>query len=211
MTFLIPRPDIRRFPLASRRAAIVLVIAAVGGSACAGGSDVQERRAALERERQELIDQFARAQNQVRRTQAQALGDPSLEPLRDRFYERLRETMVEIDPRAEGWLDRARALGPEIDVLSRPQILEPGEEPVSPEEQRAVVDRFAALEDSLRPVQSRALAEPDVAEAFTAFQDSLHAVMIRINPSAASALDEMRRTSSALDSIDAELRSLPAP
>lgn len=207
---LLPRRDSRRFPLTGRRAAIALV-AAIGAAACDGGSDVADQRVALERQRQQLLNQFASAQNRIRRTQAQALGDPSLVPLRERFYERLRETMIEIDPRAEGWLDRARALGPEIDVLSRPQFIEPGEEPVSLEEQRAVVERFAALEDSLKPVQDRALAEPDVAEAFNAFQDSLHAVMLRINPSAATALEQMRRTSAAVDSIDAELRSLPEP
>ena len=196
--------------MAARRTAIALV-AAMSAFACDGGSDVADQRAALEQQRQQLLNQFAGAQNRVRQTQAQALGDPSLAPLRERFYERLRETMIEIDPRAEGWLDRARALGPEIDVLSRPQLVEPGEEPVSTEEQRALVQRFAALEDSLRPVQNRALAEPDVAEAFNAFQDSLHAVMIRINPSTAAALEQMRRTSAAVDSIDAEIRSLPTP
>ena len=210
MRCLLPRRDSRRFPSTARRAAVVLVIA-LGAAACDGGSDVADERAALERQRRQLLNQFAAAQNRIRQTQAQASGDPSLVPLRERFYERLRETMIEIDPRAEGWLDRARALGPEIDVLSQPQVIEPGEEPVSVEEQRALVEEFAALEDSLRPVQNRALAEPDVAEAFTAFQDSLHAVMIRINPSAATALEEMRRTSAAVDSIDAELRSLSAP
>lgn len=119
--------------------------------------------------------------------------------------------MIEIDPRAEEWLARARELGPEIDVLSQPQILQPGQEPVSLEEKQALVEEFAALEDSIRPVQNRAMADSGVAAAFDALQDSLHALMIEINPDAEAALEQMRRTSAAVDSIDAEIRRLEAP
>lgn len=156
----------------------------------------------------QLMNQFAAAQNQVRRTQAQALEDTSLAPLRERFYGLLRERMIEIDPRSEAWLDSARELGPLIDDLSRPQILQPGEEPVPREERERVVDEFAELERMLQPVQHRALADPDVAGALAAFQDSVHALMVRLNPAADAALDQMRRTSAAVDSIDAELRAL---
>lgn len=209
LRFFVPRRDGRRFPRLPLRAVLALLL--VGVASCAGDREVEDRRAALEQERKQLLDQFAAAQNRVRRTQARALGDPSIAPLQERFYERLRETMVEIEPRAEAWLTRARELGPEIDVLSQPQILEPGEEPVSRDVQRALVDEFAALEDSLRPVQNRALADSGVAAVFDSLQDSVHAKMVEINPAAASALDQMRRTSAAVDSIDAELRRLPAP
>lgn len=208
MRDLVHRADSYRFPCPFARVLLFLLLATLWSAACGGESDVGERRAALEQQRQQLLTQFAAAQNQVRQTQAQALGDSSLIPLRERFYERLHDRMVEIEPRAEDWLARARELGPELDVLSRPQVLEPGQEPVSREEQQAIVDRFAALEDSLRPVQNRAMGNPEVAAAFNAFQDSLHAVMVRINPAAATALDQMRRTSAAVDSIDAEIRRL---
>lgn len=176
--------------------------------ACDGGSGVEGRRAALEQQRQQLLIQFSAAQNQVRRTQAQAVEDPSLIPLRERFYELLHARMIEIEPRSEAWLDRARELGPVIDDLSRPLILEPDEEPAPREERERVVEKFAELEKTLQPVQNRALADPEVAQAFEALQDSVHAVMIRLNPAAEAALDQMRRASNAVDSIDAELRAL---
>lgn len=211
MRSLLPRCDIRRSPRASQCVALALLLLASWSASCGDGSDVRDRRAALEQQRQQLLNQFAAAQNRIRQTQAQALGDSSLIPLRERFYERLREKMIEVDPRAEEWLARARELGPEIEVLSQPQILQPGQEPVSPEEQRAVVEEFAALEDSMRPVQNRAMADSGVAAAFNALQDSLHAVMIEINPDSEAAIEQMRRTSAAVDSIDAEIRRLATP
>lgn len=176
--------------------------------ACDGNADTDARRSALEQQRRQLLNQFAAAQNQVRRTQAQALEDPSIVPLRERFYGLLRERMVEIEPRAEAWLDRAQELGPAIDELSAPQILQPGEEPAPREEREQVVKEFAELEKTLQPLQNRAMVDPDVARAFEALQDSVHALMVRINPDAATALDQMRRTSAAVDSIDAELQAL---
>lgn len=211
MRIFLPRSDTLRSPRASLRVAFALLLLASWSASCGDGSDVRDRRAALEQQRRQLLNQFAGAQNRIRRTQAQALGDSSLVPLRERFYERLREEMIEIDPRAEEWLARARELGPEIDVLSQPQILQPGQEPVSLEEKQALVEEFAALEDSMRPVQNRAMADSGVAAAFDALQDSLHALMIEINPDAEAALEQMRRTSAAVDSIDAEIRRLEAP
>lgn len=176
--------------------------------ACDGNAHTDARRSALEQQRRQLLNQFAAAQNQVRRTQAQALEDPSIVPLRERFYGLLRERMVEIEPRAEAWLDRAQELGPAIDELSAPQILQPGEEPAPREEREQVVKEFAELEKTLQPLQNRAMVDPDVARAFETLQDSVHALMVRINPDAETALDQMRRTSAAVDSIDAELRAL---
>ncbi|HSM08040.1 MAG TPA: hypothetical protein VLA33_03355 [Gemmatimonadota bacterium] len=188
--------------------AALVALPAVIALACGGESGVEARRSALEQQRQQLLIQFSAAQNQVRRTQAQALEDPSLAPLRERFYDLLRERMIEIEPRAEAWLDRALELGPVIDDLSRPLILEPDEEPAPREEREQVVEEFAEIEKALQPVQNRALADPEVAAAFEEMQDSVHAVMIRLNPAAESALDQMRRASNAVDSLDAELRAL---
>lgn len=202
MRSLLPRRRTRRFIPA---AAALFALAPL---ACEGGPDVEARRAALEQQRRQLLDQFATAQNRVRNTQAQALGESSLQPLRERFYGLLRERMIELDPRAEEWLDRAQELGPMLDELSQPQVLRPGEEPISRERTEEVVDEFAALEKTLQPLQARAMADPEVAAAFGELQDSVHAAMIRINPDAAASLDLMRRTSAAVDSIDARLRAL---
>lgn len=188
-------------------AALVALPASIA-LACGGESSVEARRAALEQQRQQLLIQFSAAQNQVRRTQAQAVEDPALAPLRERFYDLLRERMIEIEPRSQAWLDRALELGPVIDDLSRPLILEPDEEPAPREERERVVEEFAELEKALQPVQNRALADPQVAAAFEELQDSAHAVMIRLNPAAESALDQMRRASNAVDSLDAELSAL---
>ena len=176
--------------------------------ACDGATDTEARRSALEQQRRQLLNQFAAAQNQVRHTQAQALEDPSLAPLRERFYGLLRERMIELDPRSEAWLDQARELGPVIDSLSQPRILQPDEQPLPREERDRVVEEFAELERTLQPLQNQALADPEVAEAFEALQDSVHALMVRINPSAEAALGRMRRASAAVDSLDAELRAL---
>lgn len=188
--------------------AALAAMPAVLALGCGGETGGEERRAALEQQRQQLLLQFSAAQNQIRRTQAQAMEDPSLAPLRERFYDLLRERMIEIEPRSEAWLDSALELGPVIDDLSRPLILEPGEEPAPRAERERVVEEFAELEKRLQPVQNRALADPEVAAAFEALQDSVHAVIIRLNPAAEAALDQMRRVSNAVDSIDADLRAL---
>ncbi|MFW6089371.1 MAG: hypothetical protein ACODAB_06435 [Gemmatimonadota bacterium] len=204
MKAVVPRTRVRRFV----RPAALVALPTLVLLACGGDSDIDERRTALEQQRQQLLVQFAAAQNRVRSTQAQAVEDPSLVPLRERFYDRLRERMIEIEPRSEIWLDSARDLGPVIDDLSRPVILEPGEEPAPREERERVVEEFAEMEKMLRPVQDRAMADPDVAAAFEELQDSVHALMIRLNPAAEASLNQMRRTSNAVDSIDAELRTL---
>lgn len=175
--------------------------------ACGVGSDVDARREALEQQRTELLGQFTIAQNRVRQTQTRALEDPSIAPLRERFYGLLREKMIELDPRSEAWLDRARELGTQIDELSAPQILQPDDEPAPREQRVAVVSEFAELERTLQPLQDRALSDPEVAAAFAEMQDSVHALMVRLNPDAEGALDQMRRASAAVDSIDAELRA----
>lgn len=205
LNLLLPRTRNRWFARLVALAAVPVLLPV----ACDGGAGADDaRRTALEQRRRQLLNQFAAAQNQVRRTQAQALEDPSLAPLQENFYGLLRERMIELDPQSEPWLDRARELGPVIDSLSQPRILEPDEEPVPREERDRVVEEFAELERTLQPLQNQALADPEVAEAFEALQDSVHALMIRINPSAEAALDRMRRASAAVESLDAELRAL---
>jgi uncharacterized protein HemX len=181
-----------------------------GLAACgedAEDAEIAARRTALEQQRRQLQDQFAAAQNQVRNTQTRALDDPSIQPLRENFYTLLREKMIEMEPRAETWLDSAQTLGSLIDELSEPLILEQGQEP--PEDNRKeVIREFRQLEQTLRPVQNRAMQDPEVAAAFAAMQDSVHALMIRMNPDAAGAIQRMKRTSAAVDSLEAEIAAL---
>lgn len=167
-----------------------------------------ERRAALEQQRLQLLNQFAAAQNEVRNTQADAMAHPDVRPLREEFYTTLRARMVEIDPEAGALLDRARELGAEIDELSRPVILAPGEEPASTDTRRETLDEFRELEQRLRPLQNRALADSSVAAAMLALQDSVHATMVGLNPDAAGALERMRSAAAAVDSIDARIAAL---
>lgn len=190
------------------RAMILAVALAVQPLACDAGADVEARRRALEQQRMQLMTQFADAQNRVRNTQTQAMEHPSVAALRERFYDLLREEMIEIDPRSEVWLERAKELGARIDDLSGPRIVVPGQELPDTVDRGAVMREFAELERTLQPVQNRALADPEVAAAFEAVQDSVHALMVRINPAAEASLEQMRRTSAAVDSIEAELRRL---
>ena len=174
-------------------AALLPGLAACGGDAKDG--EIAARRTALEQQRRQLQDQFAAAQNEVRNTQTRALDAPSIQPLREDFYTLLREKMIEIEPRAETWLDSAKTLGGRIDELSEPLILEQGQEP--PEDDREdVIRAFGQLEQTLRPVQSLAM------------QDSVHSLMVRMNPDAAGAIERMKRTSAAVDSLDEEIAAL---
>lgn len=204
-------PPTRQFRSSRTAAGLLLATVLMAGlAACGEGADSSEvaaRRTVLEQQRLQLLNQFAAAQNEVRNTQTRALDDPSIESLRERFYSTLREHMILVDPRAEARLDRAKELGARIDELSTPLILEQGQEP--PDDDRAGVMReFADLEKALRPAQNRAMADPQVAAAFQAMQDSVHALMIRMNPDAESAIDRMKRTSEAVDSLDAEIAAL---
>ena len=181
---------------------------ALSVAACDGGDDAAERRAALEQQRLQLLNQFAAAQNEVRNTQSDALEHPEVQPLRDEFYDLLRARMIEIDPGAGPLLDRARELGAEIDELSRPVLLAPGEEPAPTEVRRETLEEFRDLEQRLRPIQNRAMADSSVAAAMLALQDSVHATMVRLNPDAAGALERMRSAAAAVDSIDARIAGL---
>lgn len=185
----------------------------MGLVACEHGEDpeIAARRTSLEQQRSQLVDQFAIAQNQVRATQTRAMDDPSIDSLRERFYDLLRARMIEIEPRAEAWLDRAKVLGARIDELSKPLLLEQGEAPPPDDDRDSVLSEFATLEKTLRPLQNRALQDPEVAAALGEMQDSVHALMVRMNPDAAPALERMKRTSAAVDSINAELAALGEP
>ena len=190
----------------------LLVVAIVAGlAACEGGADDAARaarRTALEQQRDQLRMQFAGAQNAVRNTQARALDDPSIAPLRERFYDRLRARMIEIEPQAGAWLDRAKELGDRIDELSSPVILQQGQEPPPDDDRDSVMTEFAALEKRMRPIQELAMQDSAVADAFSTMRDSVFALMVRMDPDTEAPIERMRRTAAAVDSIEAELAVL---
>lgn len=175
--------------------------------ACAQ-SEGPDRRAQLNQQRLQIMQRFAIAQSGIRNTQAEALGHPDLQPLREQFNEVLRARILAIDPSADSLLERARVVGAQMEAMSQPLILPEGQEP--PDDDRAaVVAEFRALEQAIRPLQQRAMSDPSVMTAFNALQDSLHATMVGKDPSVGPTLIRMEALSAELEEVDAELRSLP--
>ena len=182
----------------------VFLIAVAGLAACdSGNSEADAARLALEQQKQQLFIQYASVQNQIRAAQNQALDEPAITELQDRFYEVLRARMIALDPRAEAWLDRAREVGAEVERLSGPILLAPGEEP-PPAADRAL----ASLEITLRDIQSEALASPEVAAVFSELQDSVAAAIVRIDPNAGAALENMKEIERTIASIDEQIAGL---
>lgn len=187
----------------------VLLVAAAGVVACdSGDNDIEAERLALTQQRQQLVIQYASVQNQIRSAQAQALDEPAIIDLQERFYEVLRERMIALDPRAEAWLDRAREVGAEVDRLSGPIMLQPGEEPPPAEDRAAIGRELASLESTLREVQSQALASPDVAVVFSELQDSVVAAIVRINPELEATLENMKELETMIANLDARIAAL---
>lgn len=187
----------------------ILLIAVAGVAACdTGNGEAAAERLALEQQKQQLIIQYASVQNQIRSAQSQALDDPAIVELQERFYEVLRARMIELDPRAEALLDRAREVGAEVDRLSGPIVLKPGEEPPAATDRAAIGRELASLETTLREVQSEALASPDVAAVFSQLQDSVAAAIVRIDPRTAPALENMKELEGSIAAIDAEIAAL---
>ena len=187
----------------------VLLVAAVGVAACdTGDSEKEAERLALTQQRQQLVIQYASVQNQIRSAQAQALDEPAIIELQGRFYEVLRARMIALDPRAEGWLDRAREVGAEVDRLSGPIMLQPGEEPPPAEDRAAIGRELASIEIALREVQSQALSSPDVAVVFSELQDSVAAAIVRINPDAEATLENMKELERTIADLDARIAAL---
>lgn len=187
----------------------VLLVVAAGMAACdSGDSEKEAERLALTQQRQQLVIQYASLQNQLRSAQGQALDEPAIIELQERFYEALRARMIALDPRAEAWLDRAREVGAEVDRLSGPIMLQPGEEPPPAEDRAALGRELASLEITLREVQSQALASPDVAVVFSELQDSVAAAIVRINPDLESTLENIKELERTIADLDARIAAL---
>lgn len=178
-------------------------------SACAG-SDGPDERARLNQQRLQIMQRFAVAQNEIRNTQVEALGHPDLRPLREQFNERLRTRILAIDPSADSLLERARVVGDQMEEMSRPLVLQQGQEPPA-YDRAAVVREFRAVEQAIQPLQQQAMSDPEVFAAFTSLQDSLHATMLGMDPDVGPTLIRMEALSVQLEEVDAELRALSEP
>ncbi len=188
---------------------VLTVLALVPTVACDDGSRARDdERRSLEQRREQLVIQFASVQSQIREVQARALDDPTIVGLQAQFYEVLRTRIIELDPRGEEWLDRAAQVGADLERLSVPLLLAPGEEPPPAEDRIAVGRELAELERILRPVQSEALQYPEVAGAFAELQDSLATAMVRLDPNAARILERMEAVDGEVQELDRQIAAL---
>ena len=189
--------------------AVLVALTLVPAAACGDGSRARDdERRALEQRREQLIIQFASVQNQIRAVQAQSLDEPTIVGLQARFYDVLRARIIELDPQGEEWLDRATQVGADLERLSGPVLLAPGEEPPPAEDRLAVGRELAELERILRPIQSEAMRYPEVATAFAELQDSLATAMIRLDPNAARTLERMQALDGEVQELDRQIAAL---
>ena len=168
----------------------------------------QEELAELRSQRRSRLMQFSSAQNVIRRVQVQALEQPGVRAAQDTFNAELRAAVLRDDPESVELLDRARAVGHDLQDMATPTLLQEGEEdprPVEPEERAAVAAELAEVERNLRPVIDRAFQDPAVAQAFAALRDSVVATMLRIDPGAQRSIDLMAELEAQVTEIDAEI------
>jgi hypothetical protein len=171
----------------------------------------QEELAELRSQRRSLLMQFSSVQHAIRRVQGQALEQPAVRAAQDTFNAELRAAVLRDDPEAVELLDRARAVGHDLQDMATPRLLQQGEEdprPVAPEERAAVAAELAEVERSLRPVIDRAFQDPAVVQAFATLQDSVVAAMLQIDPGAQRSIDLMAELEAQVVEIDAEIARL---
>ena len=171
----------------------------------------QEELAELRSQRRSLLMQFSSVQNAIRRVQGQALEQPAVRAAQDTFNAELRAAVLRDDPEAVELLDRARAVGHDLQDMATPTLIQEGEEdprPVEPEERAAVAAELAEVERSLRPVIDRAFQDPLVTQAFGTLRDSVVATMLRIDPGVQRSIDLMAELEAQVAEIDAEIARL---
>lgn len=191
-------------------AALILIGAALAASACGGNADTEQRLAELRSERRSLVIQFFAAQNAIRRLQARALEEPAVAAQQDSFYAVFRDYVERTDPEGAALIARANLVGQDLEFLSAPLLLVPGEENprMSDEERRQVAAELVEVERLLRPVTDRALSDSAVAARFQALQDSLVGAMLRLEPASRTSLDLMTELEGKISALDAEMRTL---
>lgn len=168
----------------------------------------QEELAELRSQRRSRLMQFSSVQNVIRRVQIQALEEPAVRAAQDTFNAELRAAVLRDDPAAVELLDRARAVGHDLQDMATPTLIQQGEEdprPVEPEERAAVAAELAEVERSLRPVIDRAFQDPAVVQAFATLRDSVVAAMLRIDPQTQRSIDLMAEIEAEVAEIDAEI------
>ena len=171
----------------------------------------QEELAELRRQRRSRLTQFASVQNAIRRVQVQALEEPGVRAAQEAFNAELRAAVLRDDPATVELLDRALAVGRDLQDLATPILVQQGEEdprPVEPEERAAVAAELAEVERSLRPVIDRGFQDPVVAQAFATLRDSVVAAMLRIEPGTQRSIDLMAELETQVAEIDAEIARL---
>jgi hypothetical protein len=171
----------------------------------------QEELAELRSQRRSRLMQFSSVQNVIRRVQMQALEEPAVRAAQDTFNAELRAAVLRDDPEAVELLDRARAVGHDLQDMATPKLLQQGEEdprPAAPEERAAVAAELAEVERSLRPVIDRAFQDPAVVQAFATLRDSVVAAMLRIDPGAQRSIDLMAELEAQMAELDAEIARL---
>lgn len=171
----------------------------------------QEELAELRSQRRSRLMQFSSVQNVIRRVQLQALDEPAVRAAQDTFNAELRAAVLRDDPEAVELLDRARAVGHDLQDMATPTLIQQGEEdprPVAPEERAAVAAELAEVERSLRPVIDRAFQDPAVVQAFATLRDSVVAAMLRIDPQTQQSIDLMAELEAQVAEFDAEIARL---
>ena len=192
---------------------LIAVVATLStASACSGPSaQNEERLAELRSQRRTLLMQFSSAQSGIRRVQARALEEEGVRVAQDSFNAVLRSTVGRDDPEAIELLDRAEAVGHDLQQLATPILLEKGQEdrrPVPPEERTRMAAELAEVERALRPVISRAFQDSAVTDAFSALRDSVMATMLRMDPQTQRSMDLTAFREGQVAEIDAEIASL---
>jgi len=184
--------------LSRNRARFLRLLSLLAVAACSPSGPREDPQAQLRQRRHELVAHFSSVQDQIRTVQRQALDSPTVKPVQSAFYQTLRARMIQIDPRAESWLDRATRVGKDLRRIA-------GDTAATAEEKRRVAGELRELDVAMRSVQQRALEDPEVAARLAVLQDTLVAVMNRIDPRAQLVVNQMHEIETKIAEVDRQL------
>ncbi len=171
-----------------------LLVAVLLAAGCETRADQALANAELETRLQELVLQHASVQSQIRQLQSRALSTPGVREVQANFYATLRPKMIEIDPRAEEWLDRAAQAGQDMARATGTAIVSTADEPVPPPditEKQRIATEIQDMERVLEPIRLLAMSDPAVSASFAALQDTLVATMLQEDPNSQVLFDQM--------------------
>ena len=171
-----------------------LLVAVLLAAGCETRADQALANAELETRLQELVLQHASVQSQIRQLQSRALSTPGVREVQVNFYATLRPKMIEIDPRAEEWLDRAAQAGQDMARATGTAIVSTADEPVPPPditEKQRIATEIQDMERVLEPIRLLAMSDPAVSASFAALQDTLVATMLQEDPNSQVLFDQM--------------------